>query len=143
MAINKKNHINIKCSLFISNGYFSSDHKNEIQFFKNHLPCPWILKMIHWNKWFNPPGIIFLCDGGTYNAHSSVKKKNRFNLRITELIHNAVKAYRPQGWQINAHTLQDGEGEWPGEIWVFANRWVQTDRQKPLWRSFPEKKIEQ
>ena len=23
-----------------------SDHKNEIQFFRNHLPCHWILKMI-------------------------------------------------------------------------------------------------
>ena len=23
----------------------SSDHKNEIQFFRNHLLCPWILKL--------------------------------------------------------------------------------------------------
>ena len=23
----------------------SSDHKNDIQFFINHLPCPWILKI--------------------------------------------------------------------------------------------------
>ena len=32
----------------------SSDHENEIQFFRNHLPCPRILKMIRRNKWFNP-----------------------------------------------------------------------------------------
>ena len=28
---------------------------NEIQFFRNHLPCLRILKMIRRNKWFNPP----------------------------------------------------------------------------------------
>ena len=28
----------------------SSDHKNEIQFVRNHLPCPCILKMIRRNK---------------------------------------------------------------------------------------------
>ena len=33
----------------------SSDHTNEIQFFRNHLPCPWRLKKIRRNKWFNPP----------------------------------------------------------------------------------------
>ena len=34
----------------------SSDHKNEIQCFRNHITCPWKLKMIHRNKKFNPPG---------------------------------------------------------------------------------------
>ena len=33
----------------------SSDHRNEIQYFRNHLTCPWILKIILRNKWFNPP----------------------------------------------------------------------------------------
>ena len=33
----------------------SSDHDNEIQFFRNNLPCQLILKMIRFNKWFNPP----------------------------------------------------------------------------------------
>ena len=28
----------------------SSDHENEIQFFRNHLSCPRILKMIRRNK---------------------------------------------------------------------------------------------
>ena len=31
----------------------SSEHKNTI--FRNHLTCPWILKMIRRNKFFNPP----------------------------------------------------------------------------------------
>ena len=35
----------------------SSDHENEIQFFRNHLPCPKILKIIRQNKCFNPPVI--------------------------------------------------------------------------------------
>ena len=78
MSINKKNHMNIKCSLLnktlhlVKTDIFfiklwrkltklypmttiSSVHKNEIQFFRNHLPCPWILIMIRRNKWFNPP----------------------------------------------------------------------------------------
>ena len=33
----------------------SSDHQNEIQFIRNHLPCPWLLKMIRRNILFNPP----------------------------------------------------------------------------------------
>jgi len=37
-----------------------SDHKNEIQFFRNHLPCPWILKMIRQDKRFNLPVYIFM-----------------------------------------------------------------------------------
>jgi len=37
----------------------SSDHKNEIQSFRNHLPCPWILKLIRRNKLFKPPE--YLC----------------------------------------------------------------------------------
>ena len=68
LSINKKNHINIKCSLlnkklhFVKTEIFSnkivrkptklypmtiisSDHRKEMQFFRNHLPCPWILKM--------------------------------------------------------------------------------------------------
>ena len=78
LSINKKNHINIKCSLLNKTLHFfkteifsiklwrkltklylrniiSSDHKNAIQFFINHLPCPWIWKMIRRNKLFNPP----------------------------------------------------------------------------------------
>ena len=78
MAINKKNHINSKCSLlnktlhsvkseifsiklwrkltkFYPMTIISADHENEIQFFQNHLPSPRILKMIRQNKWFNPP----------------------------------------------------------------------------------------
>ena len=38
----------------------SSGHKNEIQFFRNHLPCPWILKKIRRKKLFNPPDIVIL-----------------------------------------------------------------------------------
>jgi len=80
LSISKKNRINIKYSLlnktlhFVRQKYspkklwrkltklypmtiISSDHKNVIQFFKNHLPCPWILKIICRIKWFNPPGI--------------------------------------------------------------------------------------
>ena len=76
VSINKKNHIYIKFSLLnktlhsvkseifsiklwrkpiISNDYNFSDHENEIQFFRNHLLCPRILKMIRRNKLFNPP----------------------------------------------------------------------------------------
>ena len=35
----------------------SSEHKNKIQFFRNILPCPWILKMVRRNKRFNSPDI--------------------------------------------------------------------------------------
>ena len=80
VSINKKNHINIKCLLlnktFNVNKIFSiklwritikfypmtmisSYHKSEIQFFRNHIPCPRILKMICRNEWFNPPVYIF------------------------------------------------------------------------------------
>ena len=75
LSINKKNYINIKYSSLNKTFHFvkteifsvklwrkltkfylmtiiSSDHKNEIQFFKNDLPCPWILKMIRRKKWF-------------------------------------------------------------------------------------------
>ena len=75
LSINKKNYSNIKYSSLNKTFHFvkteifsvklwrkltkfylmtiiSSDHKNEIQFFKNDLPCPWILKMIRRKKWF-------------------------------------------------------------------------------------------
>ena len=39
----------------------SLDHKNKIQFVRNHLPCRWILKMIHLNKYFNPPDQVVIC----------------------------------------------------------------------------------
>ena len=81
MSINKKNHIDIKCSLlkktlhsvkseifsiklwrkltkFYPMTIISSDHENEIQFFRNHIPCPRILKLICRNKWFNPPEYV-------------------------------------------------------------------------------------
>ena len=41
----------------------SSDHKNKIQFFRNHLLCPWILKMIRRNKLLNPPDYITVKHG--------------------------------------------------------------------------------
>jgi hypothetical protein len=40
----------------------SSDHENEIQFFRNHIPCPRILKLIRRNKWFNPPVYVLTKD---------------------------------------------------------------------------------
>ena len=78
VSINKKTHINIKCALlnktlhsvkseifsiklwrkltkFYPMTIISSYHKSEIQFFRNHTPCPRILKLIRRNKWFNPP----------------------------------------------------------------------------------------
>ena len=75
LSINKKNHINIKCSLLnktlhsIRNILHKTVKKtyqvlsNDYNFFRpwkwntilrNHLPCPRILKMICWNNWFNP-----------------------------------------------------------------------------------------
>ena len=33
----------------------SSDHENEMQYFRNHLPCPRLLKMIRRIRLFNPP----------------------------------------------------------------------------------------
>ena len=85
MSINKKNHINIKCSLlnktmhsvkseifsikklwrkltkFYPMTIISSYHKSEIQFFRNHIPCPKIMKLIRRNKWFNPPAHTLAC----------------------------------------------------------------------------------
>ena len=78
LSINKKNQINIKWLLlnktlhsamseifsiklwrnltkFYPMTIISSDHENEIEFFRNHLRCPRILKMNCRNKWFNPP----------------------------------------------------------------------------------------
>ena len=84
LSINKKYHLNIKCSLsnktlhFVKTEIFSiklwwkltklipmtittSGHKNEIRFFRYHLPCPWILKIFRRNKWFNLTDINEMC----------------------------------------------------------------------------------
>ena len=36
--------------LYLRISIISSDHKIGIQFFRNHLPCPWLLKMVQRNK---------------------------------------------------------------------------------------------
>ena len=88
VSINKKNHIDIKCSLlnktlhsvkseifstklwrkltkFYPMTIISSDHENEI-----HLPCLRILKMIRRNKWFNPPD--YITNYVTYSYHANI-----------------------------------------------------------------------
>ena len=101
VSINKKNHIHIKYSLLnktlhsVKSGIFSiqlwrkltkfypmtiisSDHENEIQFFRYHIPCPRILKMIQ------PPcnsklGLQIILQAGTQMRkdflHFDMKKK--------------------------------------------------------------------
>ena len=50
-----------------------SDHKYEMQFFRNHLPCPWILKMIRRNKCSTPLKMCF------YNRFKSMHLPLTFN----------------------------------------------------------------
>ena len=38
----------------------ASGNKTDIQVFRNHIPCPRILKLIRQNKWFNPPDEYYL-----------------------------------------------------------------------------------
>ena len=44
-----------KLTKFYPMTIISSYHENEIQFFRNHIHCSRILKLISRNKWFNPP----------------------------------------------------------------------------------------
>ena len=66
----------------------SSDHKSEIQFFRDHLLCPWILKMIQppWRACWGP---YFNCNCYIFFALRRVKCL--FEVHITLLILGPVK----------------------------------------------------
>ena len=74
----------------------SSDNEKEIPFFRNHLPCPRILKTIRRNKWFNPPAKT---DGLILHRYAWIEKqwlrnswnKNHIFFHTYTKVQNAVK----------------------------------------------------
>ena len=59
-----------KLTKFYPMTIISSYHKIEIQFFRNHISCPRILKLIRRNKWFNPPAKMLILNISIDNDRS-------------------------------------------------------------------------